>query len=243
MAKKFSNTRCVYCLEHFEELTSDHVLPKAWYPDNMPESLEKWQVPACHKCNWEHGRNEEELLLKLGLHFDPRDGNFKGIAKKVVRSMSPSHGKTKRDREKRRKRKNHILKEIRQVLNLDFSKSNILPGFGYDPKFSPHRQIPLLVPEKELHKFSEKVTRGVFYLVNNNIYIESDCDCKVYVPAENFPQECRQVIRQYGKEYNCGPGIGVIMAVCFDDARSAILEISIWDRLKICSVITPRKPA
>lgn len=47
MLKKFSNTRCVYCLKHFEELTSDHVLPRAWYPDNVPENIEKWQVPSC----------------------------------------------------------------------------------------------------------------------------------------------------------------------------------------------------
>jgi len=47
MAKKSSNTRCVHCLEYFEELTSDHVLPKAWYPDDTPDNLEKWQVPAC----------------------------------------------------------------------------------------------------------------------------------------------------------------------------------------------------
>jgi len=242
MAKKFSNIRCVYCLEHFEELTSDHVLPKAWYPDNMPENIEKWQVPSCHKCNWEHGRNEEELLLKLGLHFDPQEGFFKEIAKKVVRSISPSHGKSQRDREKRRKRKIRILKEIKRASNLDFSKSNILPGFGFNPNYFPHQQPPLLVSEKELQIFGEKVTRGVFYLVNNNKYIESDCEYKVYIPAENVPQECRQVTRQYGKEYNCGPGLGVIMAICFDDAHSAILEIAIWDRLKIFSVITRRKP-
>ncbi len=243
MAKKFSNTRCVYCLEYFEELTSDHVLPKAWYPDNMPENIEKWQVPSCHKCNWGHGRNEEELLLKLGLHFDPQEGSFKKIAKKVARSLSPSHGKSQRDRKKRRKRKNRILKEIKQASNLDFSKSNILPGFGLNPKFSPHQQPLLLVPKKELQKLSEKVTRGVFYLVNNNKYIESNCECQYHFPAENVPQEFRQMLRQYGKEYNCGPGICVVMAVCFDDVNSAMFEIAIWDRLKIFSIITPRKLA
>ena len=242
MAKKFFNTRCVYCLSHLEELTSDHVLPKAWYPDNTPENLEKWQVPACHKCNWEHGRNEEELLLRLGLHFNPQEGHLKGIANKVVRSMSPSRGKSKRDREKRRKRKNRILKEIKRASTVDICKSSVLPGFGVEPTSSLHRQLPLLVSEQKLRKFSEKVTRGVFYLVNNHVYIESDCECEVYVPAENFPPECRRVIWQYGKEHNCGPGIGVVMAVCFDDAHSALLEISIWDRLRICSIISPRKP-
>ncbi len=241
MSKKFSNTRCVYCLKHFEELTSDHVLPRAWYPDNVPENIEKWQVPSCTKCNWEHGRNEEELLLKLGLHFDPEKGDFKKIAQKVFRSVSASHGKSQRDREKRRKRAIRILKEIERATKVDFSKSNILPGFGFNPNFYPHEQPPLLVSRKELQKFGEKVTRGVFYLLNNQKYIESDYDFRVFIPAENVPQQCRQVIRQYGKEYNCGPGLNVIMAICFDDGYSAILEIAIWHRLKICSIITPRK--
>jgi|GEM_PF-3806568 len=78
-------------------------------------------------------------------------------------------------------------------------------------------------------------------MFNNSMYIESDFEFKVFVPAENVPQECRQVIRKYGKEYNCGPVIVVVMAVCPDDVRSAILEIAIWDRLRICSVISPRK--
>jgi len=102
------------------------------------------------------------LLLKLGFHFSPEEGNFKEIAKKVIRSVSPSHGKSQRDREKRHKRRIRILKEIERALNLDFSKSNILPGFGFNPNFFPHQQSPLLVSEKELKKFGEKVTRGVF---------------------------------------------------------------------------------
>jgi len=154
MAKKFFNTRCVYCLKRFEKLTSDHVLPRAWYPDNTPENLEKWQVPACPACNREHGINEEELLLKLGLHFDPQRGNMKGIAKKVIRSMSPSRGKSKQDREKRRKQNIRTKKEIKKALNLVPSQSNILPGFGFNRKFSLQHQLPLLVSEEQLQKFS-----------------------------------------------------------------------------------------
>lgn len=240
MAKKFSNTRCVHCLEYFEELTSDHVLPKSWYPDDTPDNLEKWQVPACRNCNWEHGKNEETLLSKLALHFDPEDGDFKRIAKKASRSMSPKDGKSKRDCEKRQKQKMRIMNELQQVSKSSWYISNILPGFGFDTRFSQQEQPPLLVSAEQLRKLGEKVTRGVFYLINN-MYIESDYEITVYVPAENFPQQCRQVISQYGKEYNCGDGISVVMAVCFDDINSAILEITIWGRLKICSVIIPHK--
>jgi hypothetical protein len=239
MAKKFYKMRCVHCLKQFEELTSDHVLPESWYPDNTPDNLEKWQVPSCHKCNWEHGRNEEELFLKLALHFNPVEGHFTKIAQKVYRSMSPEHGKSKKDRENRRKRRIRIIKEISQASKLNYNIENILPGFGYNPNFSPNMQPPILISKDKLERFAEKVTRGVLYLINN-AYVESDHEITIFVPAENVPQQCRQILRQYGKEYSCGPGIHVIMAVCFDDNYSALLEISIWDHFSFCSIISPQ---
>lgn len=238
MAKKFFNTRCIHCLKYFEELTSDHVLPKAWYPDDTPSDIERWQVPSCHKCNWEYGKVEEQLLSRLGLHFDPQKGNFTKIANKVARAMNPNYGKSERDCQRRNKQRNCILHDINLVANIDYSESNILPGFGANSKDISFQQIPLTVPEKELIKFSNKVTRGVFYLVNNKLYIESDYECTIYFPSENYPIECRQIIHQYGKQYNCGPGINVVIAVCFDDVQSALLEITIWNLLKFCSEIT-----
>lgn len=237
MAKKFKNTRCTYCLRYFKELTSDHVLPESWYPDNMPNSLEKWQVPSCRECNWAHGRNEEELFLKLALHFNPMEGDFTKIAQKVYRSMSPEHGKSRKDREKRRKRRTRIIKEINQTLELNYNAENILPGFGYDPKFSPSEQFPISISKDKLERFAEKIIRGAFYLINNK-YIESNYEITVFVPAENVPQQCRQKLRQYGKEYNCGPGVYVIMAVCSDDNYSSLLEIAIWDRFRFYSIIS-----
>ena len=72
MATTFYKMHCVYCLKLFEELTSDHVFPKSWYPETTPENLEKWQMPACVECNqekftmnyWEYKRylNEEYVL-------------------------------------------------------------------------------------------------------------------------------------------------------------------------------------
>ncbi len=238
MAKNFSNTRCVYCLENFEELTSDHVLPKSWYPDNTPDNLEKWQVPSCYKCNQEHGRNEEELLLRLGLHFDPQEGGFKNIAGKVSRSVNPIYGKSKRDRQKRLKQRNRVKKEVRRGLKINFSKSNILPGFGFNPDFALSEQPPILVPAEKLKKFGEKVTRGFFYW-RNETYIEKDYDIRIFVIGGNL-QQARELLRPYGKEYNCGTGIQIIVADCIDDKHSAVLEIIIWDRLRVHSAITLR---
>lgn len=213
-------------------------MPKSWYPDDTPDNLEKWQVPSCRKCNWAHGRNEEELFLKLALHFDPGEGPFQKIAQKVFRSMSPEHANSKRDREKRRKQKRRLFKELGQTQNLDFSKANILPGFGYNPNFPIHQQPPLSISEKKLKKFGEKVTRGVYYLLNDSC-IGPDYTMDIFVPAENVPLDVRQTVRKYGKESECGPGIHVVLAISPDDNKSAIMELTIWNRLKFFSIITP----
>lgn len=239
MAKKFSNTRCVYCLENFEELTSDHVLPESWYPDNTPDNLEKWQVPSCYECNQEHGRNEEELLLKLGLHFDPQEGGLKKVAGKVSRSMNPVHGKSKRDRQKRLKQRNRVKKELRRAFKLNFSKLNILPGFGFNPDFPLSEQPPILVPAKKLKKFGEKVTRGVFYLFKGT-YIEKDYDIETFVLQGNL-QQARELLGPHGKEYNCGQGIQVVVADCIEDKNSAVLEIIIWGRLRVHGAVVSKK--
>ena len=131
------------------------------------------------------------------------------------------------------------MKEINQTSKLNLDMENVLPGFGYNPNFPPNMQPPVLISMDKLERFAEKVTRGIFYLINN-AYVESDYVITIIVPAENVPQECRQILRQYGKEYGCGPGIHVIMAVCFDDRYRALLEIAIWDRFRFCSIISPR---
>ena len=65
MAKIFTNTRCVYCLRFFKELTSDYVFPKSLYPDTTPENVRKIQVPACNECNQKFRKIEDELLQNI----------------------------------------------------------------------------------------------------------------------------------------------------------------------------------
>jgi hypothetical protein len=94
MAKIFTNTRCVYCLQFFKNLTLDHVFPKSWYPDTTPENLRKMQVPACDECNQKFRKIEDEFLQNIRMcHNEQRiipisPENIELLAEKLVRGVT-----------------------------------------------------------------------------------------------------------------------------------------------------------
>ena len=106
MSKRPAPGRCVHCLKQFDTLTWDHVLPDSWYPDGV-YNFEKWEVPACERCNKELGKVEESLLTKLGLCLDPQELRSLGIPDRVLHSLNPLYGKNERDRTHRQKKSEH----------------------------------------------------------------------------------------------------------------------------------------
>ena len=61
MAKKFPPGICAHCLNFYDNLASDHVLPESWYPEGIPVDFEKWQIPSCFDCNKKFGKIENYL--------------------------------------------------------------------------------------------------------------------------------------------------------------------------------------
>src|ERR1700730_5777846 len=106
---------CVHCCRLFDELTWDHVFPKAWYPHDTPENLAKWKIPACLKCNREYGELEQDLLLRLGMSIGREEARASGIADKVIRSMDPSAAHDEKDRAARARRHSGLGKEMVDV--------------------------------------------------------------------------------------------------------------------------------
>lgn len=109
MVKKFGAGRCVHCLKTCDTLTSDHVFPRSWYPETTPNDLEKWQMPACKKCNKKYGKIENYLLLRFGLCLDRNQEGAKGIPEKALRSINPKAGKNIKDSYHRQKIRQKIL--------------------------------------------------------------------------------------------------------------------------------------
>src|ERR1700730_12834322 len=97
MAKKPTTGRCVHCLKDHVELTSDHMFPKAWYPDATPANLEKWQFPACEECNSRYSKIERYLLNRFAFVLDPKHPASAGLVDAALRAINPNAGHNEKD--------------------------------------------------------------------------------------------------------------------------------------------------
>lgn len=238
MAKKFRNTRCVYCLQFFEELTSDHVFPKSWYPKTTPLNLKKWQVPACGECNSKYSKVEGELLQIAGLCLDPTEFKSLGIADKVLRSLDPGSGRTDTDRLHRQKQQEKVLKSL--VPGHKIPREACLPGFGPQGDVPLEKQMGVLVPERQLKVLGEKLVRGITHL-KNKTYIDQNHKVDVFFAPEEGGQLVANEIKHFGQEHHCGPGIRIGVAFLPDDPQSGLFDIEIWGKWPMYATVTPKK--
>jgi hypothetical protein len=229
MSKKPPPGQCVYCLKEYKSLTWDHVFPKSWYPKATDPRLEKWKVPACVECNKDHGKNEEDLLIRIGLCFNPKDPIYGDIAKKAMRALKPEMAKNETDRHHRQMRREKIKKEIVRM--------NSLPPYGILPNFGPQSQIngpigTIPVHEDSLKKLCRKIVRGLTYRLDGR-YIADDYVIDIYIPDEAKVQEVVKLIEKWGKKHYRGPGLEITRAIPVDDDTAQLLIIMIFKRLRL----------
>src|SRR3989442_6875773 len=79
--------RCVHCLLMTDSPEADHVFPKSWYPDSTPETVQRWTVPSCPKCNRTHGQLEKDLFLRMIFCVDSKSEAATGLAAKALRTL------------------------------------------------------------------------------------------------------------------------------------------------------------
>ena len=236
MAKKFNNTRCIYCLKHFEILTSDHVFPKGWYPDTTPQNLEKWQVPACEECNTKYSKIEGELLQKIGMCVAPDQLAALGIANKALRSLNPKHARNPIDRRCREKNRDKMVRSMIPAVRSPLE--SIVPGFGFYPGVDPFEQYAIPVSKNSLDLFGEKLIRCFTYKIHTR-FIEADHKVSVWIAHEEHAKPLIETLRQYGAEYHQGPGIKIRAAYTPEDPISGAFEIIILGKLHLYGMILP----
>ncbi|HEY6299739.1 MAG TPA: hypothetical protein VIW95_08850 [Candidatus Binatus sp.] len=234
MAKKFTEGRCVHCLGYFKNLTSDHVFPDSWYPESTPPGIEKWQAPSCTHCNALNGRNEEDLLVRLGLCVE-RDHNASlGIERKVMRALDSSQGKNPKDANLRSLKRDKILRELRPANEIAIQ--TFMPNFG-PSKTSGSLSIP--IPIEKLRTLGRKLVRGITYVLNDQLLIEADHAIDIHVVNEVGAAVARKLIYQYGGRYDRGPGITIGQARPSEDLQSGIFGIEIWGRVWLHATVVP----
>jgi hypothetical protein len=231
MTKRFSCCRCVHCLKYFDELTSDHVFPKSWYPRSTPANLQKWQAPACTKCNQEHGRNENELLIRLGLCVGPDRVGALGVSDKALKAIDPSMTRDPIEKQRRIFKRKQILAEMRMAS--DVPPQTFVTGF--EPSFQDlaSGRRALSFPRARLKMLVRKLVCGATYVLNEGLYIEADHVITVLIENRVGTDYAKTFIDRYGTRFHRGPGIVIGQARPVEDYQSAIFEILIWDTLTL----------
>ena len=215
-------------------MDDDHVFPKSWYPSTTDLALEKWTVPSCISCNKNHGKNEEDLLIRLCLCLDRTDPNCAGIVEKGLRAINPSFARNERDRTHRLGKLQKIMREI--LVGDAIPDHGAHPDFTEFPGIPRQNQVAIQISEASIKKLGEKIIRGIYYLMHN-LYIESPYKVKIYTENEEGSRFAMEMISRYGKEFAREPGISVYIAITPEDSMSSIFRIEIWNKWKMFGVV------
>ncbi|HHT9137847.1 MAG TPA: hypothetical protein ACFYEK_11475 [Candidatus Wunengus sp. YC60] len=235
MSKRFPPGKCIHCLKDFESLTSDHLLPKAWFPKDMPENIERWQIPSCSECNKNYGKLEEDLLVAFSHCLDQKDPLCKGLYIKAKRSITPSAGRNERDSEKRKKKRARFWKKFVHISQVP--KSAFFPRFG--PNEVPNSDWGLLIPEESLKKFGEKIIRGIIY-ITKKIYVNSAHEMSVVFQHEKNIKDLINLIDTHGEIHECGPAISIKIWYAKDYLPCGIFDILIWRKVRMYGFVVKR---
>ncbi len=234
MAKRPSPGKCVYCLNHSSELTWDHVFPNAWFPDSTPANVTKWKVPACISCNSLHGKNEENLLVRLGLCINPDNDASRGIVPRVLRAFDSSQALYERDSRLRQAKKSKILSQA--LPGPHVPATAVFPGFGLADNRNLEDVTAVTISAKAIRKLTEKIVRGITYVEEQQL-IMPPYNVHTFVAHEVSIQDVIDLIQRHGIQLNCGPGISVVRAVVPEDRISALYSIAIWAQLKLYAAV------
>jgi hypothetical protein len=222
--------QCVYCLQYTDDGTVDHVFPAAWYPECTPVEVERWTVPACRTCNEKYGRNEQELLVRLGLCIDPDDIRASGVAAKALRSLDPGSGRSDRDRRARLGKRRDVLSGMESMPAPP--RNGVFPGFGPIPTRHYDDYAVIKVHRSALEMLGEKIARGLTYWLDRRT-VPAGTEIHVYFLEERVGKEILAVLKRFSETHHRGPGISVTRAVAEDDNRAAVFAIEIWGRLRL----------
>lgn len=236
MAKVFKPCKCVHCLKYCDNPTSDHVFPKSWYPDTTPKDMEKWQIPSCENCNTKYSKIESDLLQRFGMCVDPDSIAAKGIADKALRAVNSKYGRDERDKEKRSRSRHRLLQTAMPVSFLD--PRGVLPDKNPPP--ISKKSFGILIPADALKRMGNKFIRGITF-VASKIYIDSQHEVSIFFAHEIDCQFIVQMLNQYGKRYDHGPGLVIKYAPSLDDPQSGLYYIEIWNKVYMYGTVTPKK--
>ncbi len=225
MARNPGPGRCVHCGVDAQIRTWDHVFPRGWYPENTPQDIEKWKIPACKKCNAEYGSLEEDLGIRIALCIGPDAPNAKGIYEKALRSMDASKGKNMKDCIRRAKKRDRYLGMM--LRGDSIPQDGVYPGFEDKWDRAPADQIALRIYVHELQRIVEKIIKGVVYIEDHR-FLDTSKEIEHLVVSGEGARPLEELFNKHGTRHSMEPGIEVLRVIAPEDGISALYKISIW---------------
>lgn len=111
-------TLCIHCLAA-PAGEKDHVLPRSWYPDGTPPTVQRLTVPSCQACGARLKKAEEQMALALTFArgFDKDHDAALGVHDRVRATWDvTAAGASARGRKYRRDRAHSIMSRVRPVV-------------------------------------------------------------------------------------------------------------------------------
>jgi hypothetical protein len=233
MTRKKQVGRCVHCLRDHVELTSDHMFPKAWYPDATPENLEQWQFPACVECNNRYSKIERDLLNRFALALDTKHPASAGLVDAALRALDPNAGHNEKDAAAREARLKKVLAEIYK--GEEIPEDQIIPGLGERWGRPKREQIGIQIPRAGMDEMTKKIVRGLVYREDGH-FIEAPYEIDAFVDNEGAAV-AKEMLEKAGKEFKREPGLEIRRATVEGDHRTAIYEITFWQQFKTYAMV------
>lgn len=234
MAKKIG--KCVHCLKDNVELTSDHMFPKAWYPDATPKDLEKWQMPSCLECNQRYGKLENDLIGRVALTLDAKNPASAGLAEKALRAINPGAARNEGDAAARDARAKKILGDL--IKGEPIANANVVPGLGERWGRPIEKQLAIQIPNGSFEAMTEKLVRGLVYR-EDKAFIEPTHQIDFFMVEQGAAKECKELLDQYGKVYSREPGLEIRRAKL---DGGDVYEITFWQQFKTYATVYKKEP-
>lgn len=228
--------KCVHCLQIFDGITRDHVLPSSWYPDATPEEVQRWTVPSCEACNNQLSRVERELLIRMGLCVDPERREALGISTRALRSLGIGAGELReREAGHRRTTRERITGQMRQFE--DGMEAHVLPGFERRDEMPQAMRPVVLVSAEALARVTEKIARGCEFRIGNERYVEPPYTLEALFPTQEGIDQIRLLMDEV-PPLDLGPGLHIARRVDERDPLTVLYRLILWGTLTSFAAIS-----
>ena len=224
---------CAYCGIESDDLTEDHVIPRAWSGNAEAAAAPKLKVPACGPCNNKYSKVERALAVAFGLTTWTDDELMADLAASAARSVKPSAARNEKDREGRLLAMRKL--QHNQILPwsvVDEHPDSVLMGTVVDRS----EQFAINVSGDALHTMAEKIARGVWFSETGSP-VTPGYTVRTQPVTGTCPPELHQLFEQHGKEIRIGRSTVIRYARMPDDPATALFEIRLWERLTILAFI------